>query len=684
MMLARGFASFVKRRLLCGDSRHRSSRRATAQPLRGLSLREISLRFALLLFSWQMLSAAAPGQETASQRTPVLVDTDVGTAIDDAFALGLIFGSYELDVQGVTTVGADTKQRAMMMCRFLTATGRRHTAVAAGANPQPERKITRQFFYYYHPDVLFDRTKKPEGQSAVEFLHARLRRRPAITLLALGPLTNIARLIEEHPDAKSLVKRVVLVESNLALDPAAAKTVLQSGLPLTVVSTQVAGGLKLSREDVRRVFAPGTALSRQVQTLYQMWDQAEPPLADVLAASLCFDNPFVTLEKRRLEMADGGARQVSGAPNVSLTTSLRGDAFRQWYVARMASLLPPEKNPSRLVDQGAMPHRVHVAEDFDTDIERRWWMSGKPATDDLPPGSRRAVRGVLTHDFDDLLMSSRRMYTAVIFNPVPGPPMGKRTRLSFRYWLRGTDAIRVQIYSLTNGYHRQLVIKNLPQGDWRQGAVDLTEARRPDGTGGPLGEGERIDDIQFYVDPDADLRIDDVVLYDAAPPEEKRPFPRRILFTGVFDTGKQGKEWPGTFEIVPEQGYFWRAARSVVDPKRGAPSIQLNLRGQRKLAKNIALSFRYQLTGADTLEVHLVNTQTGQRAAQNLPQLQTGAWRKPGSISITWPDRPTPTKSIFSCRPRRPCCSMMFCCLSQARRPTPNRDVHGRRGKQHC
>ena len=48
------------------------------------------------------------------------------------------------------------------------------------------------------------------------------------------------------------------------------------------------------------------------------------------------------------------------------------------------------------------------------------------------------------------------MYARVIFNPVPGPPMGKNTRLSFRFKLHGTDTLRVQLYSLTNGYHRYL------------------------------------------------------------------------------------------------------------------------------------------------------------------------------------------------------------------------------------
>jgi hypothetical protein len=199
------------------------------------------------------------------------------------------------------------------------------------------------------------------------------------------------------------------------------------------------------------------------------------------------------------------------------------------------------------------------------------------------------------------------MYNAVIFNPVPGPPMGKNTRLSFRYWLKGTDTMRVQLYSLSNGYHRYLSINKLPQEKWESATVDMTAMRRPDGSGGPLSEGERIDDIQFYVDPKAELLIDDIVLYDAAAEGEKRPFPKNFHYTGLFDSGKQGKEWPGTFDIAQKKGYFWNAAKSVDNPELGGPSIKLYLRGERPLGEATQLFFRYQLTGADSLRVGMVN-----------------------------------------------------------------------------
>jgi hypothetical protein len=364
----------------------------------------------------------------------------------------------------------------------------------------------------------------------------------------------------------------------------------------------------------KRLFAAGTMLTYQVQALYQMWDEPTPTLFDPVAVALCFDEHFCTMEELRLEVDDNGMTRIArGRPNARVATSVKREEFLKWYVDRVASAdrpAPPRPpgNLSRPIPQGGMPNRVHAFEDYETDIERRWWMSGKAETRDVPPGSRRASRGILTQDFDDRQGDLKTMYTAVIFNPVPGPPMGAGTRLSFRYRLDGTDTLRVQIYSLTRGYHRYLALKGLPQGRWESAAVDMTACRRPDGSGGPLSADERIDDIQFYADPSADLLIDDVVLYDAATPGEARPFPRRILYTGWFDTGKQGQEWPGDFEIVPHRPPLkWKAARSVPNAERGAPWIRLYLRGERPLGETTHLRFRYHASGADSMRVALRN-----------------------------------------------------------------------------
>ncbi len=293
------------------------------------------------------------------------------------------------------------------------------------------------------------------------------------------------------------------------------------------------------------------------------------------------------------------------------------------------------------VAQGGMPVRVNVFEDYETRIEARWWLRGTPVATNLPPSlsaslpNTRACLAAPSKDFDDKMGNATAQYRAVVFNPVPGPPMGPRTRLSFRYWLKGTSTLRVQIYSLTRNYHRRLTLENLPQLRWQEATVDMTQARRPDGSGGPLSEDERIDDIQFYISPEAELMIDDIVLYEAAAENETGPFPRHMGFTGWFDTGQQGAEWPGHFDIVlHEKPRTWDAAQSVAHPKDGLPWIRLNLRGERALAADNELFFRYHLAADARLTVHLVNSKTGREHGVRIANTAVGAW---DDVTIPYP-----------------------------------------------
>jgi hypothetical protein len=205
---------------------------------------------------------------------------------------------------------------------------------------------------------------------------------------------------------------------------------------------------------------------------------------------------------------------------------------------------------------GVFPHRVHVVEDYETDIEKRWWMAGEVETANVPPGSRRACRGTLANDFDDK-MGDPSSSTPRHLQSRPGPPMGGHTELRFKYWLKGRPAARPAL---------QPVERLPPPSDPERTASRLLAAgqsrpdrdARPDGSGGPLSEGERIDDIQFYADASAELIVDDLVLYEpltvSLAPETPISFPKHILFAAGFDTGRQGKEWPGEFEIAtPEK-----------------------------------------------------------------------------------------------------------------------------------
>lgn len=142
------------------------------------------------------VSAAEPQPRA---RIPVLLDTDLGGYIDDAFALALVLTSPELDLRGMTTVHGDAHTRALLACRWLHALGRADVPVAAATPVKELPDFHGQMQYGLRPAFR----KRPVKESAVEFLYQQLKAHPGeLTLLAIGPLTNIAELLNRHPDCK--------------------------------------------------------------------------------------------------------------------------------------------------------------------------------------------------------------------------------------------------------------------------------------------------------------------------------------------------------------------------------------------------------------------------------------------------------------------------------------------------
>lgn len=304
----------------------------------------------LLIALFASLPACAAEPRNDRKAIPLLLDTDIGTDIDDAFALALILTSPELELRGVTTVGSDADVRALMVCRMLTAAGRREVPVAAGAKPQPSEEIKGIEKYRNHPADA----AKPRKETAVEFLYQKLReRRGELTIVAIGPLTNLARLFREHPDCQLWIKRIVLMggsvrvgysgkappelEWNIKCDIKAAKTVFSSGVPLLVAPLDATTMLKMEEPLRRRFFAAKTPLTDRVHAIYKLWGAKTPVLYDPVAVALCFDEHFCTLEKLRLEVDDKGVTRIlKGEANARVATSIRAEEFLRWYVDRVA------------------------------------------------------------------------------------------------------------------------------------------------------------------------------------------------------------------------------------------------------------------------------------------------------------------------------------------------------------
>jgi lysophospholipase L1-like esterase len=171
--------------------------------------------------------------------------------------------------------------------------------------------------------------------------------------------------------------------------------------------------------------------------------------------------------------------------------------------------LPPDPEP--------FPNRVIFLAAFDTGITPRekpkyWPGELEVASQGLPPGAYwGAARAVPRKDGKGKLVQLKID---------PPRPVGAHTKLRFRYHLTGAKAMTVQIFDLTDMDNRHIHVRDPKTGAWTFTHLDFTrDARRNDGGDTPFAAGHRVDDIFFFVDPEAggdvDLLLDEVVLYDA-------------------------------------------------------------------------------------------------------------------------------------------------------------------------
>ncbi|MBV9124966.1 MAG: nucleoside hydrolase [Planctomycetes bacterium] len=323
--------------------------------LRPLLLITVTTLVGALGLARPVLSAAPNTREP--HKIPVILDTDIGSDVDDAFALALILASPEVDLRGVTTVSGDTPTRALIAAHLLAAAGREDVPVASGAAPQPGQKLNHQSRYAASvppPNLV--------KESAEDFLYQQLKSRPGeLTLLTIGPLTNVARLLADHPDCKPWIKRIVLMggsvhvgyrgrppaeaEWNIKCDPRAAREVFASGVPLVVAPLDATTTVKLEEPLRRRLFQANTPLTRALHTLYELWGSPTPTLYDPVAASLCVTERFCRMEDLSLEVDDQGmTRPGSGRPNARVAVSIQGEEFLKWYVDRVASAQPAQSS----------------------------------------------------------------------------------------------------------------------------------------------------------------------------------------------------------------------------------------------------------------------------------------------------------------------------------------------------
>ena len=210
----------------------------------------------------------------------VIIDTDPG--VDDALALLLAMRSPELKIEGITPVAGNVPLELGLpnALRMVEIAGRTDIPVAPGAKaPLLRRLVTAT---YVHGEnglggAVFPEPKTlPVDEPAAEFIRRVVRKYPGeVTLIPIGPLTNIATALKLDPELAGMVRGIVLMggslsggnitpaaEFNIYVDPEAARIVFQSGVPITMVGLDATRKTSLTEEHVRTLEAAQNSVSQ--------------------------------------------------------------------------------------------------------------------------------------------------------------------------------------------------------------------------------------------------------------------------------------------------------------------------------------------------------------------------------------------------------------------------------------
>lgn len=275
------------------------------------------------------------------ERVPVLLDTDIGSDIDDAVALAYLLAQPRCELLGVTTVTGDVARRCALAEVICRAAGKADIPIHAGASQVllhgPGQPDVPQ---YEAIGAMHHRIDWPPG-TAVNFLRETIRSRPGeITLLTIGPLGNIALLFALDPEIPSLLKGVVSMagsffnpaggpEWNCHADPiAAAMVYAEMFMPHLSVGLDVTTRCRMPADEVRRRFTVPPL--DMVLQMAEVWfrNRREMTFHDPLAAALIF-NPGLC------EYVEGGvAVNIEPGQKSGMTRFAAGDRYGHHRVAR--------------------------------------------------------------------------------------------------------------------------------------------------------------------------------------------------------------------------------------------------------------------------------------------------------------------------------------------------------------
>ncbi len=289
----------------------------------------------------------------AAGRMKIIFDTDLAGDIDDAFAHALVQVSPEFEVLGITVCDGPTERRARVSCRMLYECGQDSIPVAVGRatrlnDPHPEQLIWGDGFGKL----------MPVKESAADFIIGVLRKYPGqVTIISVGPVTNLADAIDKDPAAWKMVKAVYSMfgsfymgydqgprpdaEWNVRADVRSAQKFMTSGVPIFLAGLDVTAPVKFPPERRLMLSMRHSPLTDAICGLYTLWAgdrlDATPTLFDPVAVAMALDTGHVSGRAVHVRVTDDGYTVVdeSKTPNCFIGLHVTRDGILAWISRRL-------------------------------------------------------------------------------------------------------------------------------------------------------------------------------------------------------------------------------------------------------------------------------------------------------------------------------------------------------------
>lgn len=265
-------------------------------------------------------------------KTPTILDTDIGTDIDDTWALAMLLNCPELDPRLIVTVNGDTVYRAHLAAKFLQVAGRTEIPIGIGlGNPEGTLKFQQPWLEGYEVSAYPGVIHENGVQAMIETILAS----PApVTVISIGASTNVARALELEPHIAARCRFVgmhgsihlgyggapgAVPEANVISDvPALRKVFAAPWLEKIITPLDTCGLVVLDGDRYQKVFhSPNPMLKALIQN-YQIWaklvtwmtvdftEVKSSTLFDTVAIYLAYSQDLLEMEPLSLRITDNG------------------------------------------------------------------------------------------------------------------------------------------------------------------------------------------------------------------------------------------------------------------------------------------------------------------------------------------------------------------------------------------